>query len=49
MQAELPYHPEQGPRPKKAQMGEKKDRDNKKAVLSLGRNLHYTPLNIPLD
>ena len=49
MEAELPYHPEQGPRPKKAQMGEKKDRDNKKAVLSLGRNLHYTPLNVSLD
>ena len=34
MEANLPHHPEQGPRPKKAQMVEKKDRDNKKAISS---------------
>ena len=28
MEAELLHHPEQGSRPKKAQMGEKMDRDN---------------------
>ena len=49
MEAELPRHPKQGPRLKKARMGEKKDRDNRKAVLSLERNLHYTPLNVSLD
>ena len=31
MEADLSRHPEQGPRPKKAGMGEKKERDNKKA------------------
>ena len=30
METDLPRHPEQGPRPKKARTGEKKDRDNKK-------------------
>lgn len=30
MEADLPCHPEQGPHLKKARMGEKKDRDNKK-------------------
>ena len=30
METDLPHHPEQGPCPKKARMGEKKDRDNKK-------------------
>ena len=48
-EAELPCHSELGPRPKKARMGEKKDRDNRKAGLSLGRSLHYTPLNVSLD
>ena len=49
METELPRHFEQGPCPKKAQTGEKKDRDNKKASSSLRRNLHYTPLNVLLD
>jgi len=49
MEADLPHHPEQGPRSKKAQTGEKKDRDNKKAVSSSGIGQHYTPLNVPLD
>ena len=31
------HHLEQGPRPKKAKIGEKRDRDGKKARLSLGR------------
>jgi len=35
IEAELPRHPEQGPRSKKAQTGEKKDRDNRKAGSSL--------------
>ena len=49
MEAELPRHFEQGTRPKKARTGEKKDRDNMEAGSSLGRSLHYTPLNILLD
>ena len=49
MEAEFPRHPKQGPHPKKTRTGEKKDRDNRKAVLSLERNLHYTPLNVSLD
>ena len=49
MEAELPRHSEQGPRPKKAWTEEKKDWDNRKAGLSLGRSQHYTPLNAPLD
>ena len=49
MEAELPRHPEQGPRSKKARMREKKDKDNRKEVLSLGSTLHYMPLNILLD
>ena len=49
MKVDLPRHPKQGPRPKKAQTGEKKDRDNKKVGLSSGRSQHYTPLNVPLD
>ena len=36
MEAELPHHPEQGPRSKKARTWEKKDRDNKKAGSSSG-------------
>ena len=49
MKVELPRHPEQGPHPKKARMREKTDRDNRKASSSLGRNLHYMPLNALLD
>ena len=41
-------HTDQGPRPKKGCMEEKKDRDNKKAGPS-ARNQQYTPLNIPLE
>ena len=37
MEADLPHHPEQGPHPKKAQTGEKKDQDKKKAS-SLARS-----------
>ena len=39
---------EQGPRPKKGQMKERKDRDNKKFGPS-ARNQQYTPLNVPLE
>ena len=42
-------HPEQGPRPKKAKIGDKRDRDGKKAGLSSGQYSNYTPLNTPLD
>ena len=49
MKADLPRHPKQGPRPKKARTGEKKDRDNKKVGSSSGRSQHYTPLNVPLN
>ena len=49
MEANLPRHPDQGSRPKKAKTGERKDRDNRKAGPSLGRSQHYTPLNAPLD
>ena len=49
MEAELPRHLEQGPHPKKAQIGEKKDRDNRKAGSFSGQNLYYMPLNVPLD
>ena len=49
MEADLPCHPEQGPRPKKARTGEKKDRENKKAGSFSGRSQHCTPLNVPLD
>ena len=38
MEADLPRHLEQGLCPKKAQTGEKKDRDNKKAGSSSGRS-----------
>ena len=47
MEADLPCHPDQGPRPKKARMGEKKN--NRKASLSSRRSQHYTLLNVPLD
>ena len=43
------HHPEQGSRPKKAKVGDKRDRDEKKAGSSLGRYSNYTPLNISLD
>ena len=36
MKAEFPHHLKQGPHPKKARTGEKKDRDNRKAGSSLG-------------
>ncbi|XP_065620739.1 uncharacterized protein LOC136063779 [Quercus suber] len=49
MEVEFPHHPEQHPHPKKARTGKKKDRDNKKVGLSSGWNLHYMPLNVPLD
>ena len=49
MEVELPRHTEQGPRPKNAWTGDKNDRDSKKASLSSRKNLHYTPLNTPLD
>ena len=35
METDLPHHSEQGPRPKKGRMGEKKDRDNKKVGSSI--------------
>ena len=43
------HHPEQGPHPKKAKIGEKRDRNGKKAGSSLGRQSNYTPLNTPLN
>ena len=43
------YHLKQGPRPKKAKVGEKRDRDSKKAGSSLGQYSNYTPLNTSLD
>ena len=49
MEANLPRHPEQGPRPKKAQTGEKKDKDNRKVRSSSRRSQHYMPLNAPLE
>ena len=47
METDHPRHSEQGPRPKKRQMGEKKDRDNKTGPPV--RNQQYTPLNMPLE
>ena len=41
-------HSDHGPRPKKGQTEDKKDRDNKKASPS-ARNQQYTPLNMPLE
>ena len=41
MEADLLRHPKQGPRPKKAQTGEKKDRDNKKASSSTPESAIY--------
>ena len=49
MEAELLRHSKQDPRSKKAQTGEKKDRDNRKAGSSSRRSQHYTPLNVPLN
>ena len=49
MEADLPHHPDQGPRPKKAKTREGKDRDSRKVGPSSGRSQHYTPLNAPLD
>ncbi|XP_075645103.1 uncharacterized protein LOC142616102 [Castanea sativa] len=48
LEADLSRHLKQGPYPKKDQVGEKKDRDNKKASSS-GRSQLYTPLNMPLE
>ena len=48
MEANSMRHAEQGPRPKKGRVGEKKDRDNKKAGPS-ARNQQYTSLNTPLE
>ena len=48
MELDLLCHPKQGPCTKKARMGEKKDRDNKKASFS-ARSQQYTPLNMPLE
>ena len=49
MEANLPRHSEQGPCPKKARTGKKKDKDNRKAGSSSEKSQHYTPLNVPLD
>ena len=43
------HHPEQGPHPKRAKVGEKRNRNGKKAGSSSGRYSNYTPLNTPLD
>ena len=43
------HHLEQGSRPKKSKVGEKKDHNSKKAGLSSRRNFNYTLLNTPLD
>ena len=49
VEASYIHHPEQGPCPKKAKTGEKRDRGGKKAGSSLGRYSNYTPLNTPLN
>ena len=49
LEANLPHHPEQGPHPMKARIGEKKDKANRKVGSSSGRSQHYMPLNAPLD
>ena len=41
-------HSEQGPRPKKGRMEDRKKRDNKKSGPS-ARNQQYTPLNVPFE
>ena len=38
VEADLPRHPDQGPRPKKAKRRERKDRDSRKAGPSSGRS-----------
>ena len=43
------HHSKQVPHPKKAKVGEKRDRDGKKAGSSSGRYSNYTPLNTSLD
>ena len=43
------HHLEQGPRPKKAKIREKRDQDGKNARSSSGWDSNYTPLNTPLD
>ena len=48
IEANLPRHSKQDPRPKKGLVGEKKDRDNKKSSSSV-RSQQYTPLNMPLE
>ena len=48
IEANSTRHSEQAPCPKKGQVEEKKDRDNKKAGPS-ARNQQYTPLNTPLE
>ena len=48
MKADPLRHSDQGPRPKKGRIGEKKDRDNKKPGSS-AHNQQYTPLNMPLE
>ena len=48
MEADLPLHLEQGPRPKKVRTREKKDRDNKKASSSV-QSQQYMPLNMRLN
>ena len=47
IEANLPCHSKQDPRPKKGRVGEKKDRDNKKSSSSV-QSHQYTPLNMPL-
>ena len=49
-QLEASYiHPEQGPHPKKAKTGEKRNQDGRKARLSSRGYSNYTTLNAPLD
>ena len=48
METDLPCHPKQCPRPKKAQTREKKEWDNKKASSST-QSQQYTPLNMRLE
>ena len=48
MEANLARHPEQGPRPKKGRMEDKKDGDSRKTGPPT-KNQNYTPLNAPLD
>jgi len=43
------HHSKQGPCPKKAKVGEKRDLDGKKVGSSLRRCSNYTPLNTSLD